>query len=83
MAITSIKSSHEICHFSVIPEAVAKASEEALAAAARANEAEERAKLTEDRRGGRLRGGFLGEFQWISWKKWEFFWKKYGNLRAD
>ena len=62
-------------------EAVAKASEEALAATARANEAEERAKLTEDRRlpGWIFRGvpiDFL-EQMGIS------FGKKYGNLRAD
>lgn len=71
---------------------MAKASEEALAATARANEAEERAKLTEDRRGGGLgapfRGGFLGEFQWISngfpGTNGNFLVeKKYGNLRAD
>jgi len=66
-------------------EAVAKASEEALAATARANEAEERAKLTEDRG-----GGAWGRLGWIFrgvpmdfLEEMGIFLEKNGNLRAD
>ena len=73
-----MKSSHDaISPWSERPEAVAKASEEALAATARANEAEERAKLTEATAlAGWIFRGVPMDFQGISWNK-------YGNVLVE